>query len=104
MFIEITNYHFLGKEEKAKGLSYINEVLTPYESKKKGHINTIVVDGEENDIIVMDRFEIKQNRYGSGVDREGYKAFAALWSRQLDVVSGNNLVLKEFQTSKVVSA
>ncbi len=104
MFIEITNYHFKGDEERAKGLSYLADTLTPYESAKKGYINTIIVEGEENDIVVMDRFALKQNRAGSGIDRKGYKAFANLWSIPPHVVSGNNRALKEFQTSETLSA
>ncbi len=104
MFIEITNYHFKGAEEKANGLTYIANTITAYESAKKGYINSIIVEGEENDIVVMDRFEVKQNRAGSGVDREGYKMFAALWSKTPDVVSGNNRANKEFQRSEMASA
>ncbi len=104
MFIGITNYHFKGAEEKAKGLTYIAETLTPYEASKKGYINTVIVEGEENDIVVMDRYAIKQNRVGMGVDRKGYEAFANLWSILPYVIGGNNRAVKQFQTTDMITA
>ncbi len=104
MYLEITNYVFKSAEDKSKGLSYIKGILTPYESDKKGYINTIISESDESDIIVMNRFEIKQNSVGSGIDRDGYKAFAALWSRTPDVVAGSNRANKEFQYAEAVSA
>ncbi len=69
MFLQIINYHFKDAESKEKGVEFISNTLIPNEMEKFGFISHLFIEGGGNDVFLMYRYKVKENRIGTRVDK-----------------------------------
>ncbi len=97
MFIQLINYKFKGMDQKKQGLEFIKSQLIPNEKEKFGFFSYHLFDGSKDDIFLMYRYKVKENCFGSPIDKEAYEAFKNLWRETPSLVAGPNYASPKFQ-------
>lgn len=97
MYITLTNFRFKGAAEMAKGIEYLEKVFIPNQASHFGYISHILAKGVSDDLFLMIRYKVKENRYGKSVDPEGFKAFVQLLTAPPATVGGPNRAHMGFQ-------
>lgn len=90
MYVTVTNYRFKGPEEKAKGIDYLQTVYIPNQASHFGFISHVMAGGKGDEVFLMLRYRVKENRFGKAVDPEGFKAFLELLAGRPATVAGPN--------------
>ena len=103
MYVQITNYSFKGEEEKAEGIRYLQEIMIPYKSSRFGFISYLFAEGQDCDVFLLCRYKVRQNTFGPGVDRAGFKKFYTLLSKAPAVVQGPNRAANYFRATPLIS-
>lgn len=93
MFVQIFIYRFKNEEAKEEGIHYLKSTYIPNEKKKFGFLDDALTD-QENDVVMMLRYKVQENTYGTAVEREGFAHFMTLLTESPQRYAGPNRILR----------
>ena len=93
MFVQIFVYRFKSEEAKEEGIQYLKSTYIPNERKKFGFLDDALTD-QENDVIMLLRYKVRENTYGKGGEQEGFAHFMTLLSERPKRFAGPNRILR----------